>query len=165
MRNLLVFLVSLGLTSALAPVALGETFNVHIAGSPIYPFSLPNDFEIDVAVAESAVVGSPTNSINAQWGPISNTFDTAAGFTVRWVGPPLPSFVGLPRSFAFDFTSDTPNVSVADAWWTINGQRVEHIPAEAFTVTGIPEPGSLGLLAAGAGMMLRRRASPIACGA
>ena len=56
MRKLLVLLVTLGLTFAAGAVALGATFNVHIAGDPIYPPSLPNDFEIYVAVAEPAMV-------------------------------------------------------------------------------------------------------------
>jgi hypothetical protein len=166
MRSLLVFLVSLGLTSALGSVAFGETFNVHIAGSVIYPTELPNDFELAVAVAEPAVVGNPTNSANAQWGPIVSTIHNGASFTVRWAGPSLPALVAQPRNFAFDFTSDQSNVAVADVWWTINGQRINinndsgltpPPRADDFTVSGIPEPGSLGLLALGTPAMLRRR--------
>src|SRR4249920_2337983 len=108
MRSLLVFLVSLALTSALVPVALG--LDVHVAGTVIYPPSLPNDFEIDVTVAEPAVVGNPTNSFNANWGSILSTIHSGASFTVRWAGPPLPALVGQPRNFALDFTSDQPNI-------------------------------------------------------
>ena len=158
MRNLPVFLVSLGLTFAAGAVALGATFNVHIAGDPIYPPSLPNDFEIYVAVTEPAVVGNPTNSSNAQWGSISSTTHSGASFFVRWVGPPLPGLVGQPRHFAFDFMSDQPSISVTEAWWTINGQQIERIPGDSFTIEGVPEPVSLSLLAIGGlGLLLRRR--------
>jgi hypothetical protein len=167
MRNLLVFLVSLGLTFAIGGVAFGATFNVHIAGDVIYPEFLPNDFELAVAVTEPAVVGNPTNSFNAQWGSIISTTHNGASFTVRWAGPSLPALVGQPRNFAFDFTSDQPSITVADVWWTINGQRVDgdnpfgFTPpprADDFTVSGVPEPASLSLVAFGSlGMLLCRR--------